>query len=446
MNYNSQLSELLQGVRTWSEFKSKLESFNTSQTETTIKKTTAGKLFEYFAKYYFIVNPEYSQFYSKGWLFEEIPTKIKLTLNFPDRDFGIDLLLQDYQNKFTAIQCKFKNNEEYILKWKRDSIAHPFALADKCERVMIFTNAAGCVSEIEKRGKFNQISIGELITTSTELLQDIKIFIDINIIKPIVKFPRLPHQIIAIDKTIDYFKTNDRAQLILPCGAGKTLAALWIKEDLESKNTLVLFPSLALLRQFKTEWANQRDQEYIYLNVCSEKDIDISAEDSTVTHTYEISGEVTTSPERIAHFLSVPHNNKTVFCTYQSIEAVEKALKLLPDFYFDLIICDEAHRTAGPKANTFAIVHAQARIRGKKRLYMTATPKVVSNSLKAKLGENYELLCDMSKAEIFGDEAYRMSFGEAIEQKILVDYKIIGIGVTHKQVKEFIEKRRYVTE
>ncbi|MEO5571635.1 MAG: Helicase associated domain protein [Bacteroidia bacterium] len=446
MNYNHKLSELLQNVKSWSEIKSKLEEFNTSQTETSTKKTTAGKLFEYFAKYYFTVNPEYSQLYSKVWLYDEIPTEIKTKLNFPDRDFGIDLLLQDNLYRFTAVQCKFKNDEDSTLTWKRDSIAHPFALADKCEAVMIFTNAAGCVSEIEKREKFNQIAIGQLIDTSTEVLQAIKLFIDTNAIKHFEKFPRLPHQIIAVNKTIEYFnKPNPRAQLILPCGAGKTLAALWIKEDLQSKNTLVLFPSLALLRQFKTEWANQREQEYIYINVCSEKDIDVAAEDSTVAHTYEISGEVTTSPKRISEFLTSA-TNKIVFCTYQSIEAVETALKFLPDFSFDLIICDEAHRTAGAKANTFAIVHDKNRIRGKKRLYMTATPKIVSNKLKARLGDDYELLCDMSNTEIFGDEAHHMSFGEAIQLNILVDYKIIGIGVTHKQVKEFIEKRRYVTD
>lgn len=226
MNYNLKLSELLQNVQTWSELKAKLEEFNTSQTETTTKKTTAGKLFEYFTKFYFTVNPEYSQLYSKVWLYDEIPTEIKLQLNFPDRDFGIDLLLQDNQNRFTAVQCKFKNDEDYILKWKRDSIAHPFALADKCEAVMIFTNAAGCVSEIEQREKYVQVAIGELINTSAEVLSAIKLFIDTNTIKFVEKYSRLPHQEIAVNKTVAYFNSNDRAQLILPCGAGKTLAAL----------------------------------------------------------------------------------------------------------------------------------------------------------------------------------------------------------------------------
>ena len=209
----------------------------------------------------------------------------------------------------------------------------------------------------------------------------------------------------------------------------------------------MLFPSLALLRQFKTEWAEQRSENYIYINICSEKDIDKNREDSAVTHTYEISGEVTTSTQRVKEFLLSFYENKIIFCTYQSIEVIQNALTLLPNFSFDLIICDEAHRTSGgAKKNTFAIVHDQDKIRANKRLYMTATPRVVSAQLKAKLGDEYALLCDMSNPEIYGEEAFRMSFGEAIVEKILVDYKIIGIGVTEKQVKHFIDQRRYVTE
>lgn len=445
MNYSEKIKELLADTNNWNDLKVKLEAYNTSKTETTTKQTTAGKLFEYFAKFYFIIEPEQAQLYTNVWLYDEIPSDTKLKLNFPDRDFGIDLLLKDNQNRFIAVQCKFKNNEDEILQWSKDKIANPFALAEKCDSVMIFTNAADCVEEARQREKFNLICYGHLLNTASEVFSAIKTYIETKTIKVLKKYPRLPHQIKAVEKVVTYFINEPRAQLILPCGAGKTLTALWIKEDLKSKNTLVLFPSLALLRQFKTEWANQRSEDYIYLNVCSEKDIDTSTEDSTVTHTYEISGEVTTSPDRICDFLSISDKSKIVFSTYQSIEATVTALQLLPNFSFDLIICDEAHRTSGAKTNTFAIVHDEEKIRGKKRLYMTATPRVVSKNLKTRLGEDYDLLHDMSKSEVFGEEAFRMSFAEAIPD-ILVDYKIIGIGVTHKQVKEFIQQRRYVTE
>lgn len=121
-------------------------------------------------------------------------------------------------------------------------------------------------------------------------------------------------------------------------------------------------------------------------------------------------------------------------------------MTFIPNFSFDLIVCDEAHRTAVSKEKVFGIVHHPNKIRGKRRLYMTATPRVVSKNLKTRLCVDYDLLYDMSKAEVFGNEAHRLSFHDAIEkEKILCDYKIIGIGVTHKQIKEFIEQRRYVT-
>jgi len=110
-----------------------------------------------------------------------------------------------------------------------------------------------------------------------------------------------------------------------------------------------------------------------------------------------------------------------------------------------LTICDEAHRTAGSKnKNVYTLVHDNQKIPSDKRLYMTATPKVIATSLKNKLGDEYELLCDMSNPKVFGEEAFRMTFGEAIDKGILVDYKIIGIGVTDKQVKGFIENRNYI--
>jgi len=445
MNYKEKIIEILTDSKSWSDIKYKLEAYNTAKTETTNKDTVAGKLFEYFAKGYFIIEPEQNQLYKNVWLFDEIPLKIKEQLSFPLRDFGIDLLLQDYQNRYYAVQCKFKNDEQSILQWSKDKLGNAFGLAEKCDYVLVFTNASNVHSVAKDREKFKFVGYSDLLNIKEEDIEGIRIYHQ-SFTKPVFKkLNPLPHQEKAISEVLAYYKENDRGQLILPCGAGKTLTALWINERLSAKKTLVLFPSLALLRQFKTEWSRNRNSDFEYICICSEKDIDKNNEDSTVTHTYEITGEVTTNPDRVNSFL-ISNNPKIVFSTYQSLGVIETALKKNIHFNFDLIICDEAHRTAGSKANNlFTLVHDNKRIRGDKRLYMTATPKVVSNNLKTRLGEDYDLLCDMSNPEIFGGEASRMSFWTAIQEKILVDYKIIGIGVTHKQIKEFIEKRRYVT-
>ncbi|MFM2326416.1 MAG: hypothetical protein RIR31_618, partial [Bacteroidota bacterium] len=441
------LAGLLDGVKSWDDLKPKLSGYNTSITDTTTKTTLAGKLFEYFAKYYFKLDATQNQLYTDVWLYDEIDSLIKEELGLPAIDKGVDLLLKDVQGRYTVVQCKFKNDEESKVHFGKDKIANTFFWAKKCFGVILFTNVSDCTDDIKNEKNFNAIKSDTLLNLEPSFFTSLISYSELNVLPPIQKHSQLPHQKLAIEKVVNHFKENERGQLILPCGAGKTTTSLWIKEKLNSKNTLVLFPSLALLRQFKTEWAEQRSDDYVYINICSEKDIDKTKDDTPVMHTYEISGEVTTSSKRLAEFLLSEFTNKIVFCTYQSIKVIQDALIVIPEFSFDLIICDEAHRTAGgAKQNTFSIVHDSVKIKGKRRLYMTATPRVVSAQLKAKLGQDYALLCDMSNPETFGAEAFRMSFAEAISQKILVDYKIIGIGVTQTQVKQFIEQRRYVTE
>lgn len=442
---NQILLESLNDISNWSELKKRLENFNTSQSETTNKKTIAGRIFECFSKYYFLTDPEKRDLYKNVWHYEEIPHSIKKSLKLPHVDHGIDILLQDIEGKYHAVQCKFKNDESKSLSWSGDKIANVFALATNCDKIIVFSNASD-VTKVAKAfsTKYEQILIDTLLDLPTEFFNNIQELARGNQPAELQKFTPQQHQQTAISKVVQHLKTNDRGQLILPCGAGKTLTSLWIKEDLKSKATLVLVPSLALLKQTKNDWARHKNQKYRSLYVCSEKDINKKDIDSPIIHTYEIGGPVTTSSSEIKSFLERDFD-KVIFSTYQSITSVSDASLQIEDFSFDLIICDEAHRTAGSKKkNTFTIVHDNQKLNAVKRLYMTATPKVASTSLKTKLGEDYSLLCDMSNPDIFGTEAYRMSFGEAIEKGILVDYKIIGIGVTDKDIKKYIQERELI--
>jgi predicted helicase len=236
--------------------------------------------------------------------------------------------------------------------------------------------------------------------------------------------------------------------LILPCGAGKTLTSLWIKEKLQATNTLVLVPSLALLRQIKSNWNEAYNTNFIRLNVCSEKDIDADIDNdiAVITHTYEIPGNVTSDKSLVASFLQRP-DNKVVFSTYQSLQVVVDALQVVPDFQFDLIIADEAHKTAGfEDLNKFTLVHNKEKVRGVKRLYMTATPRIASPELKAKHTGRITFLKDMSNPKVYGKEAYRMTFGTAITKKILVNYKIIAVGVSDSDLKKYIERNIQLTK
>lgn len=204
-----------------------------------------------------------------------------------------------------------------------------------------------------------------------------------------------------------------------------------------------MVPSLALLRQIKDEWSKQRRIVYQYLCVCSENDIDKENADSLVAHTYEIDSRVTTDSAHILSFLSKPFEEKVIFSTYHSLSVVADAIKDLK-FEFDFTFCDEAHKTAGVGSNKFSLIHNNNLIPSKYRLYSTATPRIVKESLKKKLGDDLNYAYDMNEPEVFGYEFYRMTFKEAIEQDILVDYKIVAIGVNNEELKEFISQRRFI--
>lgn len=201
--------------------------------------------------------------------------------------------------------------------------------------------------------------------------------------------------------------------------------------------------SLALLRQIKNEWSKQRKIVYQYLCVCSETDIDKDTTDTLVTHTYEIDTRVTTDSEHVKSFLSKPFEEKVIFSTYHSLPVIANAIQGL-SFEFDFTFCDEAHKTAGVGNNKFSLVHNNNRIPSKYRLYATATPRIVKESLKKKLGDDLKYAYDMNDPETFGYEFHRMTFKDAIEEEILVDYKIVAIGVNSDELKEYIEQRRFI--
>jgi len=444
---NNILVEILKPSKSWSDIHDGLKQYNTAQSKISKKKTIASKLFELFSKYYYQTNPNYLYEIKEVYLYEEIPQSILKKLRLPDIDHGVDLLLQDYEDNYYAVQCKFKNDEEVTLGWTKDKIANVFGMGINCDFIVIFTNT----KDVAKPAKN---LIDELI-----IIRNINLYelsdVDINRIHrmalseippPLIKYKPLEHQIPAIQDVVTHFKRNKRCQLILPCGAGKTLTALWIKEAIHSKRTLVLLPSLALLKQIKNEWLRHNRQDYRYICVCSEKDIDKDNYDNYIINKYEIGSKVTTDAALIQKFLK-GNKNTVIYSTYQSIQSIILAVKGT-NLKFDLIVCDEAHKTSGSSLkNTFALIHNDHLIPSKKRLYMTATPKVVSTKVKSKLSDDeYELICDMSNPYIYGKEAHRLSFGKAIEQNILVDYEIIGIGVSDKDLQEYIQKRQWTGE
>ena len=406
----------------------------------------AGFLLEHFAKLYFMETGEYK----KVQLYEELSASDKKKYELPKRDKGVDLLLHSNQGRVIAVQVKFRKYKSSTLSWGSDKLSHLIGHHKKIDQHFVFSNATGVGKDVKKQAKNIQtILINDLLELKKEHFNRYRDIIKAG--KPKKRKPFTPktHQASAIKDIIKGFKTENRGQLIFPCGAGKTLTSLWLKEKMKAKKTLVLVPSLALLRQIKNEWREQKRSDSNYFCVCSEKDID---KDKSTKHDifsgsiYELGASglgVTTDSKTIRNYLKTP-GDVVVFSTYQSTPELVKALKGRK-FAFDLAICDEAHKTATKKESSFATIHDDKKIKVKKRLYMTATPRIISETVTNSRGEDVtKYIADMNNPHIYGDEFHRMSFAQAIKEKILVDYKIVAIGVSNKELEKKIKRRDYV--
>jgi predicted helicase len=267
------------------------------------------------------------------------------------------------------------------------------------------------------------------------------------------------HQIEALDKTHEYFKSRDRGKLIMACGTGKTFTTLKIAEkETDGKGLiLVLVPSIALIGQTLREWTADAKEPINPICICSDPRVSqkiIQNDETDNVSVVDLALPASTNVKYILHqFRLIKQSNKlgmtVVFSTYQSIDVIAEAQKSLLKsgigFHeFDLIICDEAHRTTGVTlANTdesaFVKVHDNDFIKAKKRIYMTATPRLYSEDSKSKAAQNEAILCSMDDTKIYGDEIYRIGFGEAVERDLLTDYKVLILTINDSDVSPTIQ-------
>ena len=252
-----------------------------------------------------------------------------------------------------------------------------------------------------------------------------------------------PHQEEAIRAVVKGFKTEDRGQLLMACGTGKTLTAYWIKQRLAGR-TLVLLPSINLVSQTLKEWATESGEDFSWIAVCSDKTVAKRDADEWVVNASDLGIPVTSDPDVISDYLQQAPNG-VVFATYQSSGLVAEAQANSEVPIFDLVLADEAHRTAGKVVDSFGIVLDDQKIRAKKRLFMTATPRVLSDRLKTRAnGENIDVVC-MDDKSLFGKVFYSLSFSKAISQGLLSDYRVVIIGVDDPMVQANIQRNIGIT-
>lgn len=443
-------------------FKDILHKFRTES----FTEREKGTKFERLMRSWLLTDPRYNEL-EKVWLWEDFPGR----KDFGGTDTGIDLVAKTEMGDYWAIQCKCYAEDAVIDKPAVDSFLATssrtftnevtFQTTRFAKRIWISTtNHWGSNAEEAIRHQDPPFSRVGLIDLTSSCVDWQKLMDGLTGTSALVegKKPR-KHQLDAISKAYTHYiiDGNDRGKLIMACGTGKTYTSLLITEQLLGGKGLVLFmvPSIALLGQSLNAWSADAKKPIKAVCICSDSKASRKIQnkyDDMDDSVVDLAVPASTSPQSIASQLKKYRNHDglvVVFSTYQSIDAVSAAQQeILSETdggygVFDFIICDEAHRTTGVKLSdkdesNFTKIHSDDNVQGRKRLYMTATPRLYGESAKIKASEKDCILCSMDDKALYGEEFYRVNFSYAVQNGLLTDYKVLVLTVSEDDVPENI--------
>lgn len=433
-----------------------------------------GYRFERLMQAYLKTTTLYANLFEEVWLWTEFPFHDQ----FGGKDTGIDLVARTVEGEYWAIQCKCYAANAFINKPDVDTFLSTSGKRFETESGMTgfvqrlwisTTNKWNSMAEQTIRNQNPPVTRLNLIDLENDDVDwnslEQGIFGMASRSKP---FAIREHQQQAIDQTHAYFKIDEatgqpahtRGKLIMACGTGKTFTSLRIAENETGGRGLVLFlvPSIALLGQTLRSWLQQALEPMMAVCICSDPQVSKQTEknDNDTTSVVDLALPASTDVPSIVKQLQHArrHNAEgltVVFSTYQSIDVISRAqqqlLKETDDAFgtFDLIICDEAHRTTGvtlkdETESAFVRVHNNDFLRAVRRIYMTATPRLYTDETKKRAEENSAVLCSMDDRSMYGDEIYRIGFGEAVKQELLSDYKVLILAVGEKDITPTLQK------
>ncbi len=399
-----------------------------------------GTYFEELIRTYFRNEPKYRDLYSYVLLYSDWAN----THGFTAKDTGIDLVAKTHgTEEFHAIQCKCYDEGYRIRKADIDSFFTASGQKPFVRRIIV------SITNDWSENAENSLNHQTPPVTKIDLQELEDSQIDWSKFEPSekatlkAKKELRPHQTSARSKVTKGFETEDRGKLIMACGTGKTFTSLKIAGA--NKRVLFLVPSLNLLSQTLTEWTQESAIPLHSFAVCSDVEVGKkrSKDDDIVeTYAHELRYPATTDAKRLAHEMKQRHDAghmSVVFSTYHSIKVISEAQQLYGLADFDLIICDEAHRTTGATfeselESNFVKIHDAAFIRSAKRLYMTATPRIYADTAKASAAQDNVALCSMDDEAIYGKQLHVITFSEAVQLKLLTDYKVLVLTIDEAHV------------
>ncbi len=408
-----------------------------------------GTYFEELILAYLRHEATYRDLYSQVWTWTEWAS----ANGFTGKDDGIDLVAEVAgTGEIHAIQCKFYDPDYKLQKKDIDSFFTASGRKPFTHRVIV-SSTDHWSEHAENALVDQQPPVSKITLHDLEASQ-----IDWARYKPktapVLKEKKSlrPHQESALKAVTAGLKGADRGKLIMACGTGKTFTSLKIAEVMAGKGKRVLFlvPSLSLLSQTLTEWTQESAVPLHSFAVCSDSDVGKKKgrkeDDSIQTFAHELRYPATTDPKRLVLGVAARHDDDhmtVVFSTYHSIEVIHEAQQQgLAEF--DLIVCDEAHRTTGATfegddESAFVRIHDASYIRAAKRMYMTATPRIYADSAKAVAERDNVALYSMDNDSWYGKQLYLISFSEAVKRGLLVDYKVIVLAVEESHINRKLQ-------
>lgn len=430
-----------------------------------------GTLFEQLIASWLRTDPRYADTLTEVWLWHEFPYRSQ----FGGHDTGIDLVAKTDMGDYWAIQCKCYAADTTISKPAVDSFLATSgrSFIDDLHQEVRFaqrlwistTNLWGPNAEEAIRHQtppVARIGLSELDNSPVDWDALRRGRRGKDALQPGKTLRK--DQLDAITRAEQHYANHDRGKMIMACGTGKTFTSLKLVERMLPEGGLVLFlvPSIALLGQSLNAWMADSARPIKAVAICSDaraSDLSKDNEDNLSASAVDLPRSASTNTSTILRQLEAYRHHPgltVVFSTYQSIDVViaaqQQLLRRTQGTYgvFDFILCDEAHRTTGAKfadqdESYFTKVHSDDNVRARKRLYMTATPRIYSDNAKFRAGKAKDeihkevILCSMDDETIYGKEFHRLSFSQAVQQGILTDYKVLVITMPESDLPQGLQ-------
>lgn len=397
-----------------------------------------GDCFELVTQEYLRLDARYSNLKQVWRTHGGVPRQVLTRLNLFGHDVtGIDLIAETEHGKFWAVQCKYHQDEHRSLTREEATglIAGRNRAHGEFELGLVATTANGRSANLAGEPDLEFLMGDVWRGLDAEFFARLHADLRGSLPKPPpAKTPR-PHQREALSGIAKHFSSERRGKVVMPCATGKSLIGFWFAGRLEARRVLVTVPNLSLVRQLLKDWTEQslaRGRRPHWAVVCS----DDSVADSVAAR--DMGVKVDTDLKEVTAWLRLNRRSKecVVFATYQSGRLLAKAARRA-GMAFDLGIFDEAHRTAGRQGSAFAHLLHDDNIRLRKRVFMTATPRVYG-------GPEREDVISMDDPSLYGGEAFRMTFLEAMNRGIVPNLTIVAVTVSRAEISRLLRDRLLV--